>query len=190
MHRVGSPYTQIYVTVFGSGARQDRALRRRRAGQRRDRRPPRHSPPSGIQVAQTLLRRAPGRPDRSASGRTAPEFSPDVMVAIKALACEFPATADPPQPLARSQCPDLARAAVESGIAAAISGTTIWRWLSSDAIKPWQHRSWIFPRDPDFGARAGPGARPLRSPILRPAAAARRVRHLRRREDLHPGPHP
>jgi DDE superfamily endonuclease len=76
------------------------------------------------------------------------------VVAIKALACEFPATADPPQPLARWQCPDLARAAVESGIVAAISGTTIWRWLSSDAIKPWQHRSWIFPRDPDFGPKA------------------------------------
>ena len=102
------------------------------------------------------------------------------MVAIKALACEFPATADPPQPLARWQCPDLARAAVDSGIVAAISGTTIWRWLSSDAIKPWQHRSWIFPRDPDFGPRA---ARVL-------DLYGRRVRHLRRREDLHPGPHP
>ena len=48
----------------------------------------------------------------------------------------------------------LARAAVESGIVASISGTTIWRWLSADAIKPWQHRSWIFPRDPDFGPKA------------------------------------
>ena len=76
------------------------------------------------------------------------------MVAIKALACEFPAKADKPRPLARWQCPDLARAAVEQGIAASISGTTIWRWLSADAIKPWQHRSWIFPRDPDFGAKA------------------------------------
>ena len=24
----------------------------------------------------------------------------------------------------------------------------------SDALKPWQHRSWIFPRDPDFAAKA------------------------------------
>jgi hypothetical protein len=39
-------------------------------------------------------------------------------------------------------------------------------------------------------AQGGPGARPLRSPIRRQAAAARRVRHLRRREDLHPSPHP
>ena len=74
------------------------------------------------------------------------------MVAIKALACELPAKTD--TPLARWQSPDLARAAVESGIVASISGTTIWRWLSADAIKPWQHRSWIFPRDPDFGAKA------------------------------------
>jgi hypothetical protein len=28
------------------------------------------------------------------------------------------------------------------------------RWLAEDAIKPWQHRSWIFPRDPDFAAKA------------------------------------
>ena len=76
------------------------------------------------------------------------------MVAIKALACEFPAKANKPRPLARWQCPDLARAAVEQGIAASISGTTIWRWLSADAIKPWQHRSWSFPRDPDFGPKA------------------------------------
>jgi hypothetical protein len=38
---------------------------------------------------------------------------------------------------------------------AEISRTTIWRWLSNDAIRPWRHRSWIFPRDPDFEAKAG-----------------------------------
>src|SRR6476469_7462092 len=81
-----------------------------------------------------------------------PVFPPDVVVAVKALACELPTTAD--APLARWHCPDLARAAVEHGIVAAISGTTIWRWLSADAIKPWQHRSWIFPRDPDFATKA------------------------------------
>jgi hypothetical protein len=75
-----------------------------------------------------------------------------VIVTIKAMACELPAQAD--QPLARWQCPNLARAAVEQGIVASISGTTIRRWLSADAIKPWQHRSWIFPRDPDFGPKA------------------------------------
>jgi DDE superfamily endonuclease len=28
------------------------------------------------------------------------------------------------------------------------------RWLARAAIKPWQHRSWIFPRDPDFETKA------------------------------------
>jgi hypothetical protein len=31
----------------------------------------------------------------------------------------------------------------------------LWRWLSADALRPWRHRSWIFPRDPDFAAKAG-----------------------------------
>jgi hypothetical protein len=68
------------------------------------------------------------------------------VVAVKALACELPTTAG--APLARWHCPDLARTAVEQGIVASISDTTIWRWLSADAIKPWQHRSWIFPAIP------------------------------------------
>ena len=38
---------------------------------------------------------------------------------------------------------------------AEISGTTIWRWLSDDALRPWTRRSWVFPRDPEFAERAG-----------------------------------
>lgn len=97
--------------------------------------------------------RLAGLTDLPRGGRP-PSFPPDAVVAIRALACEFPAKADTPQPLARWQCPDLARAAVEQGIAASTSGTTIWRWLSAGTIKPWQHRSWIFPRHPDFGPKA------------------------------------
>lgn len=33
--------------------------------------------------------------------------------------------------------PALARAAVERGIVPSISGTTVWRWLSAEAIRPW-----------------------------------------------------
>jgi len=51
--------------------------------------------------------------------------------------------------------PDLSAQAVTRGIVAEISGTTIWRWLAEDAIRPWKQRSWIFPRDPDFEAKAG-----------------------------------
>lgn len=49
---------------------------------------------------------------------------------------------------------DLRRYVVARGLAAEISGTTIWRWLHADAIRPWTRRSWIFPRDPDFATKA------------------------------------
>lgn len=76
-----------------------------------------------------------------------------MVVAVKALACELPSRLG--VPLARLHVPDIAAEVVSRGIAAEISGTTIWRWLSEDAIKPWRVRSWIFPRDPDFEAKAG-----------------------------------
>jgi len=37
-----------------------------------------------------------------------------------------------------------------------VSGTTLWRWLEADAIRPWRHRSWLFPRDPPFAECADP----------------------------------
>ena len=40
------------------------------------------------------------------------------------------------------------------GLAVSVSASTVRRWLAADAIKPWRHRSWIFPRDPDFAAKA------------------------------------
>ena len=70
------------------------------------------------------------------------------------MACELPATSG--MPLSRWSSNELAREAIERGIVEQISGVTVWRWLSQDAIKPWQHRSWIFPRDPLFSERAGP----------------------------------
>jgi transposase len=75
-------------------------------------------------------------------------------VQVKALACELPARLG--IPLSRFSSRELAREAVARGIAASISGTTVWRWLSADALRPWNHRSWIFPRDPNFEAKAGP----------------------------------
>lgn len=41
-----------------------------------------------------------------------------------------------------------------SGLVASISDSTVWRWLHEDAIRPWQHRCWIFPRDPHFAQKA------------------------------------
>lgn len=45
---------------------------------------------------------------------------------------------------------------ISQGLVAELSGATLCRWLSSDALRPWRHRSWIFPRDPNFADKAGP----------------------------------
>lgn len=74
------------------------------------------------------------------------------MVQIKALACELPWESN--IPLSRFSHDEIANEAIKRGIVANISGTTVWRWLNEDAIKPWQHRSWIFPRDPQFREKA------------------------------------
>lgn len=75
------------------------------------------------------------------------------MAEIKALACELPAESG--RPLPRFSAAELAREARERGIVCSISGTTVWRYLAEDAIRPWAWRSWIFPRDPDFASKAG-----------------------------------
>ena len=75
------------------------------------------------------------------------------MVQVKAIACELPAVLG--VPLSRWSSADLGRQVRAKGLVATISDKTIWRWLHEDAIRPWQHRCWIFPRDPDFFAKAG-----------------------------------
>ena len=80
-------------------------------------------------------------------------FPPEVVVQVKALACELPANLG--LPLSRMSIADVTREVRSAGIVASISDKTVWRWLNEDAIRPWQHRCWIFPRDPDFRAKAG-----------------------------------
>lgn len=74
------------------------------------------------------------------------------MVAIKALACELPH--EHGIPVSRLSTAEICRAAVARGWVAQIGETTVWRWLHADAIRPWCHRCWIFPRDPDFAPKA------------------------------------
>lgn len=74
------------------------------------------------------------------------------MAQVKAVACELPKQTG--LPLSRYSGPALAAEVTRRGIVAQISGRTLWRWLDADAIRPWQHRSWIFPRDPAFQSKA------------------------------------
>lgn len=69
------------------------------------------------------------------------------------MACALPVSEG--APLSRFSQAEIHRLVLERGVCDA-SASTIARWLSEDAIKPWQHRSWIFPADPRFAERAGP----------------------------------
>jgi hypothetical protein len=75
-------------------------------------------------------------------------------VQVKALACELPHRRG--LPLSRFSLADIRQEVLQQGLVAEISGATIWRWLSKDAIHPWRYRTWIFPRDPLFVEKAGP----------------------------------
>lgn len=91
---------------------------------------------------------------KKGSARVGPGFfPPELVVQIKALACELPSAHQ--QPLSRWSVSDLSRYAQRCGWVATISDSTIWRWLNQDAIRPWRYRCWIFPRDPLFAAKAG-----------------------------------
>ena len=74
------------------------------------------------------------------------------QVQVKALAGELPAASG--VPLSRWSAAEVADEAVTAGLVDAISGATVGRWLRADALKPWQDRSWVTPRAPDFAARA------------------------------------
>src|ERR1041385_1122745 len=91
---------------------------------------------------------------RSLAAGVKPPFPPSLVVQVKALACELPHRLG--LPLSRLSIEEIRQHVISQGLVAEISGATLWRWLSRDALRPWQHRSWIFPRDPNFADKAGP----------------------------------
>jgi Homeodomain-like domain/DDE superfamily endonuclease len=95
--------------------------------------------------------RLAGLKDAPRSGRP-PVFTAADRAEVIALACALPAESG--VPLARWSGPELARELAACHIM--VSASTIRRWLARDALKPWQHRSWISARDPQFAAKAAP----------------------------------
>lgn len=93
-----------------------------------------------------------GLQDLPRTGRPA-VFEPARVAEVRALACQLPSETG--VPLSRWSHAELAEEATVRGIAPGVSPSTIRRWLQADAIRPWQHRSWIFPRDADFAFKAG-----------------------------------
>jgi hypothetical protein len=70
---------------------------------------------------------------------------------VVSIACDVVARTG--NPLSRQSTTDLARRAREE-LGKPISRTTVWEILDADAIKPWQYEHWLFPRAPDFFAKA------------------------------------
>jgi transposase len=95
--------------------------------------------------------RIEGLKDKPRAGAPA-VFPPQQVAEVVAVACEVPTAHD--RPLGRFSRTELHRLVIEQDVTDA-SASTIWRWLHDRSLKPWQQRSWIFPRDPDFQAKAG-----------------------------------
>ena len=72
--------------------------------------------------------------------------------AVVALACQLPAATG--VPLAHWTGPELAAELAARGLASPMSPSSVLRILAEHPVKPWQYQSWLYPRDPDFEARA------------------------------------
>jgi transposase len=96
-------------------------------------------------------RRLDGLEDLPRSGRPR-RISAAARAAVVALACQLPAATG--VPLSRWTGPELAAELAARGLAGLLSASSILRILAEHPVKPWQYRSWIYPRAPDFEAKA------------------------------------
>ena len=92
-----------------------------------------------------------GLDDLPRSGRPR-QITAAERAAICALACQLPAATG--VPLARWSGPELATEVTAAGLVRQVSPSSVLRILAEHPIKPWQHQSWIYPRDEDFEAKA------------------------------------
>src|SRR5947209_11802675 len=91
-------------------------------------------------------------PSRTTPGVAAsPPFPPLDRAIVASIACDVVARTG--NPLSRQSTTDLAKRVAEE-LNKPIGRTTVWRILDEDALKPWQYEHWIFPRAPDFFAKA------------------------------------
>jgi len=102
-----------------------------------------------------LARRAEGvvdaLQDLPRSGRPV-VYTTQQRALITATVCETLKEHD--LPLSRLSTADLLRIIRRQDGLASVSPSTLTRQLRQDALKPWQYRYWLFPRDPDFVNRA------------------------------------
>jgi len=92
-----------------------------------------------------------GLADLPRSGRPR-RISELTRAAVVALACQLPAATG--VPLSRWTGPELLAELTRAGTAEELSVSSVLRILAEHPVKPWQYRSWISPRAPDFEASA------------------------------------
>jgi transposase len=153
---------------------------------------------AGLGVSEDMVRKwrgrfagrgLPGLKDLPRTGRPR-RITAAERAEVCAMACQLPGATG--VPLARWSCPELAAELAGRGLTGPISASSVRRILAEHPIKPWQYQSWIFPRDPDFAAKAtvvldlyqgfyqggplGPGDRVI-SVDAKPSIQARGRRH-------------
>jgi transposase len=116
---------------------------------------------AGLDVSVNTVRKWRGRfaerglaglTDLPRSGRPR-EISEADRAAVVALACQLPAATG--VPLSRWSGPELKRELeAQALVSAPMAVSSLLRILAENPVKPWQYQSWIFPRDPDFAAKA------------------------------------
>lgn len=80
-----------------------------------------------------------------------PSFPPLDRAVVQAIACEV--IFETERPLSRQCLADLT-ARAHQALRRPISRATVWRILHTADLKPWRFEYWIFPRDPQFVAKA------------------------------------
>jgi transposase len=93
----------------------------------------------------------PGLTDLPRSGRPR-RICELTRAAGVALACQLPAATG--VPLSRWTGPELLAEVTRAGMDCELSVSSVLRILAEHPVKPWQYRSWISVRDPDFEAKA------------------------------------
>jgi hypothetical protein len=110
-----------------------------------------------------------------------------VIAEVKAIAGELPALRA--VPLSRFSIADVRQEAIACGLVEQLSVSTVWRWLDEDALKPWRHRSWIFPRARTSPPRRG-SCSTCTSAGLRASGWGQTSSSSRPTRSLDPGPLP
>ena len=99
------------------------------------------------------LARLPGLEAQPRGGRQA-RFPPNLVVQVKALACELPHSLG--LPLSRLSVEEIRQHVISQGLVAEISGATLCAGSAPMPFAPGNIEAGSFPRDPNFAGKAGP----------------------------------